>query len=213
MGSYPLGKLPHDKLDQLLSALTISDPRVALGPGVGLDCAVIDFGDTYLVAKSDPITFTSEDIGWYAVHINANDIVTTGAQPSWFLVTLLLPEGSGPDLVDEIFADLGDACAEVGAELIGGHTEITADLNRPLISGTMLGEVAKSSLITPKGARPGDIILLSKGVPIEAGSILARECTDQFTHLDPAVVENARAYLTDPGISVVKNCGWKAGSI
>jgi hydrogenase maturation factor len=204
MEPYPLGKLPHEKLDQLLSGLTIKDPRVVLGPGVGLDCAVIDFGDTYLVAKSDPITFTSEDIGWYAVHVNANDIVTTGAQPKWFLVTLLLPEGTDADLVEEIFADLQNACAEIGAELIGGHTEITADLNRPIISGTMLGEVAKSALITPKGARPGDIVLLTKGVPIEAGSIIARECTDQLSHLDPNIVNNARAYLTDPGISVVK---------
>jgi hydrogenase maturation factor len=204
METYPLGKLPHQKLDSLLSSLAIKDPRVVLGPGVGLDCAVIDFGDTYLVSKSDPITFTSADIGWYAVHINANDIVTTGAQPKWFLVTLLLPEGTGPDLVEEIFADLGNACAEVGAELIGGHTEITADLNRPIISGTMLGEVAKNSLITPKGARPGDIVLLTKGIPIEAGSIIAREFTDQLQHLDPSILKRARSYLTDPGISVVK---------
>ena len=65
-----------------------------LGPGIGLDCAVIDLGERLLVFKSDPITFVSQDIGWYAVQVNANDIATTGATPRWFLATALMPEGS-----------------------------------------------------------------------------------------------------------------------
>jgi thiamin-phosphate kinase len=204
MKPYPLGKLPHEDLAKLISGLSITDPRVHLGPGVGLDCAVIDFGETYLVAKSDPITFTAEDIGWYAVHVNANDIATTGAQPKWFMATLLLPEGAQSELVERIFSDLAIACSEVGAELVGGHTEVTADLKRPIISGTMLGEVKKESLITPQGARPGDVVLLSKGIPIEAGSILARECVNHLQRLEPGIIERARNYLTEPGISVVK---------
>lgn len=204
MKPYPLGKLPHGDLEKLLSELSITDPRVRLGPGVGLDCAVIDYSDTYLVVKSDPITFTAEDIGWYAVHVNANDIVTTGAQPKWFMATLLLPEGAGSILVERIFSELTAACSEVGAELIGGHTEVTADLNRPIVSGTMLGEVNKDSLITPQGARPGEVVLLSKGIPIEAGSILARECADHLQRLEPEIIERARNYLREPGISVVK---------
>jgi thiamin-phosphate kinase len=204
MNAYALGKLPHEDLAKLLSGLSITDSRVRLGPGIGLDCAVIDFGDTYLVVKSDPITFTADDIGWYAVHVNANDIATTGAQPKWFLATLLLPEGARSEDVERIFTELTSACTEVGAELIGGHTEVTTDLIRPIISGTMLGEVSKDSLITPQGARPGDIVLLSKGIPIEAGSIMAREFLDRLQRIEPEVVIRARNYLTEPGISVVK---------
>jgi len=65
---------------------------VILGPGIGLDCAVLDLGNTCLVFKSDPITFATDEIGWYAVQVNANDIATTGAIPRWFLVTALFPE-------------------------------------------------------------------------------------------------------------------------
>jgi hydrogenase expression/formation protein HypE len=204
MDSFPIGKLPPEDLKRWFSRLRSRDERVLLGPGVGLDCAVIDFGDTLLIAKSDPITFTAEDIGWYAVQINANDIATTGARPRWFLATILLPhEKSDAELVDRIFDQLQSACAQLDIEIIGGHTEITAGLERPIVSGMMLGEVPHSALITPKGARPGNLLLMSKGIPIEAGSILAREYEKQLKDLEPQILQRAREYLHQPGISIV----------
>ncbi len=204
-GMLPTGKLPLELLSSLLGRLTRRDPRVLLGPGIGLDCTVIDFGDRLLVAKTDPITFTADRIGWYAVHVNANDVATTGARPRWFLCTVLLPEnGARPELIESIFEEIEQACAQVGAELVGGHTEVTAGLERPVLSGTMLGEVAPDRLITPRGARPGDRVLLTKGVPIEGGSILAREFADRLGKLPADVVERASNYLVEPGISVVR---------
>ena len=202
--TLPTGKLPIELLSTLLGPLTPQDPRVVLGPGVGLDCTVIDFGDRLLVAKTDPITFTADRIGWYAVHVNANDVATTGARPRWFLCTVLLPEKhSRFALVESIFGEIEEACDQVGAELVGGHTEVTAGLERPILAGTMLGEVAPDRLITPRGARPGDHLLLTKGIPIEGGSILAREFADRLTALPAATVKRAREYLVDPGLSVV----------
>jgi hydrogenase maturation factor len=204
MPHFPLGKLPFDVLERLLSRTRAVDERLILGPGVGLDCAVIDLGDRLLVAKSDPITFATHDIGWYAVHINANDIATTGARPRWFMATLLLPEGQTDGaLVQSIFDQIERACEEIGATLVGGHTEITAGLARPIVSGAMLGEVTPDRLITPKGAKPGDHLLLTKGIPIEATSLLAREVPEQLTAVPASVVEAARSLLTDPGISVL----------
>jgi hydrogenase maturation factor len=204
MDKLPIGKLPSDLLKELLHRHAPSDPRVLLGPGVGLDCAVLDFGDTLLVAKSDPITFTEEEIGWYAVHVNANDVVTTGAAPRWFLGTLLLPEERADSkMATDIFDQIGDACKSIGAQLIGGHTEITAGLDRPILAGTMLGEVDRDRLITPKGARPGDVLLLTKGVPIEATSILAREFSERLVDVPSEVLSAAREFLHQPGISVV----------
>jgi hydrogenase maturation factor len=204
MDRLPIGKLPPEFLNNLLRRHAPSDPRVLLGPGVGLDCAVLDFGDTLLVAKSDPITFIEEEIGWYAVHVNANDVVTTGASPRWFLVTLLLPEErANTTMTTEIFDQIGEACKSIGAQLIGGHTEITAGLDRPIVAGTMLGEIERDRLITPQGARPGDHLLLTKGIPIEATSILAREFPDRLASLPTEVVSAAREFLHQPGISVV----------
>lgn len=213
----PLGKLPPQLAAQLLNQIPHLDPRVILGPGVGLDCAVLDFGETCLVMKSDPITFVTQDIGWYAVQICANDIATTGAQPRWFLTTLLLPEGkTSPEMVLRINQQVAQACQELGIAVIGGHTEITYGLDRPILVGTMIGEVAKSDLITPKNAQPGNKLLLSKGIPIEGTAIIAKEFPERLSAiLNEVELQSAVNALYDPGISVLRDAqlAVKAGQV
>lgn len=205
MAVFPAGKLPQDVLHALISRIPIQDDTVLQGPGVGLDCAVLDLGDKLLVAKSDPITFATAEIGWYAVHVNANDIATTGARPQWFLATLLLPENvTGKKLVQNIFDQIQSACADLGVTLVGGHTEITTGIDRPIVAGTMLGTTTREELISPDGTRPGDRILLSKSIPIEATAILANEFGSQLTELSSVELQTARDYIHTPGISVVK---------
>lgn len=207
MCSLPLGKLDPDHLGRLLDRYAPANERVVVGPGVGEDAAVIDFGDRYLVAKTDPITFATDEIGWYAVNVNANDIAAMGAVPRWFLATILLPEAhTTPALVDTIFAQIGSACDGLGIAFVGGHTEITYDLNRPIVVGQMLGEVEKGRLVTSAGAQPGDVLLLTKGVGIEATAIIAREKAEQLrARLSFEDIERAQNFLHDPGISVVRD--------
>jgi hydrogenase maturation factor len=194
-------------LARLLAKAPISDPRVLLGPGVGLDCAVIESGDRLLILKSDPITFAADQIGWYAVQVNANDIATTGAVPRWMLATLLLPEGSAtPESVEKLGEQLFLACQELGISLVGGHTEVTAGLTRPILIGTMIGEVDRDGLITPRGSRPGDHLCLTKGVPIEATALLAREFPERLQSvLSEAELRQAQNFLHTPGISILQD--------
>jgi hydrogenase maturation factor len=194
-------------LAQVLAAAPVQDDRLLVGPGVGFDCAVVDLGSQLLVFKSDPITFATDEIGWYAVQVNANDIATSGASPAWFLMTLLLPEGgSTPELVQQISQQVFRSCQEMGVSVIGGHSEITPAVSQPVIVGTMIGEVARDDLITPAGAEPGDSLLLTKGVPIEAVSILAREIPEKLgEEFNPTEIETAQNYLHQPGISVLKD--------
>jgi hydrogenase expression/formation protein HypE len=174
----PVGKVRAALLAGLFDEHVTLDERVVLGPRVGEDAAVIDMGDRYLVATTDPITFVTdvrEDLGWYALVVNANDIAVRGAAPRWFLATCLLPEGrTTEETVEALFGQLGAACRDLGVSLVGGHTEVTHGLDRPLVIGTMLGEVAKDKLVTTSGARPGDALLLTKGIPVEGTSIIAR---------------------------------------
>ncbi len=173
--TFPVGKLPAPLLASLFGKHVTLDARVVLGPRVGEDAAVIDMGDRYLVATTDPITFVTEDLGWYVLVVNANDLAVRGAEPRWFLATCLLPEGGATEeSVEVLFAQLGAACRDLGVSLVGGHTEITHGLERPIVVGTMLGEVAKERLVTTSGARPGDALLLTKGIPVEGASIVAR---------------------------------------
>ncbi|MFQ6102024.1 MAG: AIR synthase family protein [Anaerolineae bacterium] len=202
--SYPLGKLPAEHLARLLEHYAPPDERVVLGPGVGRDAAVISLGDRYLVAKTDPITFASREIGWYAVHVNANDIACTGATVRWFLATLLLPEGHADAAsVDAIFDQISGACAELDVALVGGHTEITHGLDRPVVVGCMLGEVAPERLVRPEGARPGDALLVTKGIAVEGTAIIAREKSSGLAGLNGSLLERCRGFLQEPGISVV----------
>ena len=215
MSPLPVGKLPGDTLQRLFAKYVraggpseerAAARRVVVGPRVGEDAAVLDMGDRYLVATTDPITFATDAAGWYALHVNANDVAVRGARPAWFLATLLLPEGATEAArVEELFAEIVEACDGLGVALVGGHTEVTAGLARPIVIGTMLGEVARDRLVTTGGARPGDTLLLTKGVPLEGAAIIARECGAEAARrgVPEPLLERARGLLRRPGISVV----------
>jgi hydrogenase expression/formation protein HypE len=205
--ALPVGKLPQELLAAILARAPVHDSRVILGPGIGLDCAVIDTGERLTVYKSDPITFATDQIGYYLVQVNANDIATTGARAAWLLVTLLLPEkGTTADLPDTIMAQIYEACEALGIAVIGGHTEITTGLDRPIAIGTMIGEVMRSKLISPRGARAEDRLLVTKGVPIEATALLSREFPGRLRGiLTESELTEAQGYLFRPGIGVTRD--------
>jgi len=205
MSVFRVGKLNANLLDELVSSIKKKDPRVIVGPKVGEDAAVIDIGDKYLLSTTDPITFTSYKIGWYTVNVNANDIATMGGTPKWLLVSILLPENKTDiALVKEIFRDIENAADELGIDICGGHTEITKGLDRPIISGHMLGEVDKDKLVTNSRARVGDQIILTKGIAIEGMALLAREREKELSgKYGKMFVERVQSFLHDPGISVV----------
>ena len=199
------GKLPLALLSRLLDDIDVRDPRVVLGARAGEDAALIDFGDSYLVAKTDPITFATDLIGWYMVQVNANDIAVMGGTPRWLMTTLLLPDTTSEDEVEGIFSQVGEACNALNITLIGGHTEITYDLPRPIAVGAMLGEVPKERAVLTSGARPGDSIVLTKAIAVEGTSILAREVANDLLARGVAeeTIDRAKELLFSPGISVV----------
>ena len=202
-----LGKLTPDVLEGLLGQVPLSDPRVLMGPKVGEDAALLDFGDEVLVAKTDPITFATDLIGWYAVQVNANDVACAGARPRWFMATLLLPQRMKEDDVPEIFRQITDACSSLGVTLVGGHTEVTQHLEQPIIVGCMLGVAPKGRALTTGGAQVGDYVILTKGVSVEGAALLARERADVLRAggMNPDLIKEAAGLLFDPGISVVRD--------
>ncbi|MFT4038788.1 MAG: AIR synthase-related protein [Thermomicrobiales bacterium] len=199
----PAGKLPGWLLKKVLPTASV-DQQVLVGPGIGRDAAAISVGGQVVVAKTDPITFATDRAAHHLVEVNANDIACMGATPRWLLVTSLLPVGITPATVLQSFAELTEACRQRGVELIGGHTEIVPGIDRPLLIGSMLGEVAPDRLIKPGGAQAGDRLLLTKGLAVEGTALLAQERAAQLTPLIGAeAVARAAHLLHDPGISVV----------
>jgi hydrogenase maturation factor len=204
-----IGKLDIDILKRLLKKYTILDPRVVIGPKIGEDAAVIDLGggsDHHWVVTSDPITFTTEEIGYYGVVVNMNDLATMGATPKWFLATLLFPENSDLGHIEKVFKQVHNACHRFKISFIGGHTEITPGINRMILSGHMIGEVKKDKLVTTSGARAGDLLLLVKGICIEGTSIIARERESELLArgIAPSLIQKAKRFIFEPGIDVLQ---------
>ncbi|MFQ5441363.1 MAG: AIR synthase family protein [Thermodesulfobacteriota bacterium] len=196
-------------LERFLKKHITLSKDVIVGPGVGIDSAIIDFHGGYLVAKTDPVTFVAEDIGVYALHINANDIAVMGGVPRWFLAAVLLPEGAATQKsAQRIFSQLGRASRAAGVSLCGGHTEVTPGVNRPIVVGQMLGTVKKGRLITTAGASSNDAIILTKGLAIEGTSIIARSKGEGLIKkglFSKRFIARCRNFLKAPGISVLKD--------
>lgn len=205
MPHYKPGKLSHDKLSRLLRRLGPGRRSgVLIGPRIGEDAAAIDPGGRAVVVAADPVTFAADRVGWYAVHINANDVAAMGAKPQWFAGCVLLP-AECPVRVERIFDDMAEACESIGAAVVGGHTEVTDAVSRPVVAGTMMGAVAKGRITSTGGVRPGDRIVMTQWAAIEATAIIAREKGRALAgRCPPRTLAEARRFLFHPGISVVR---------
>jgi hydrogenase expression/formation protein HypE len=203
----PLGKLPNDLLHQFLADLGAGDPTLLIGPGVGEDAAALPLmGEEVLVLKSDPITFATDAIGFYAVTVNVNDIATCGATPRWLLASLLFPVGTNAAQVRLVMQELHQAARGQGLILCGGHTEITDAVTHPVVAAQVAGTVSRRELISKRNMKGGDRVLLTKRLAVEGTCIIAREFPDRLQKLGMGEDEIARCrnFLFDPGISVLK---------
>jgi len=199
-----LGKLLPSLLEQLLRWRGAPDRRVMVGPGCGVDAAVVVLGTRRLVLKSDPVTFTTARLGWYVVQVNANDVAVMGARPCWFQPTILLPPGTRVSQVTAIVREIHDACRTLGIAVTGGHTEVTDGVTRTIVAGDMHGLVLGRTPITAAGARPGDTLLLTKAAGLEGTAILAQERARELRRaLSAAAFRRAQDFRRRPGISVV----------
>ncbi|TFG27735.1 hydrogenase [Candidatus Thorarchaeota archaeon] len=187
------GKVPPEVLESIVYAnLGIKDSDVLLGPGLGEDAALIKIGDKVIVAATDPITGSIEDIGWLAVHVNANDIATFGVAPRWFLASVMLPYGFTSDALETIMQQIDDAAKNLGIAVVGGHSEITERINQPIVTGFMIGLTNNNEYVTSHGAQPGDSLILTKCVGLEGTSILASEGYSYLIqYLDDSILQEA----------------------
>jgi hydrogenase maturation factor len=197
------GKIPSALLAELLSGATPPGPEVLVPPRIGEDACVIDLPGGALVAATDPITLSGRGAGAHAVWINANDVAVTGVRPRWFLACVLLPEGATETELRSLFDGMNAALAQVGAVLVGGHTEVTSVVCQPVVIGQMLGLREDRRFVTTSGMRAGDVVLQVGAAPIEGAAVLAALRDPRIEALDPDLLATAREAVTEPGISVV----------
>ena len=194
--AFLTGKVPPGTLSRIVFRHTgAPNRRLLLGPALGEDAAIVRTQGKLLILTTDPITGAQENAGWLSVHVNANDIATRGAKPVWFLCCLLLPEHSGTGVLEQIMGQVDEAAREVSVTVAGGHSEITPGLHRPIIVGSMIGEITSGKYISTAGAKPGDKIVLTKTIGLEGTSILACDLGERLTHsLGDDVVQRAKRF-------------------
>lgn len=200
-----VGKLDISLLSGLLAKYTTHDEHVAIGAKVGEDAAVVDFGDRDMVTKTNPITFASNDLGWYVVHVCVNKMVMRGVLPRLMLNCILLTEGkTTPEMVEELFHQIYEASSVVDVSVIGGHTEVTYSLDRPIIAGHLIGEISKDALVTTSGAQVGDTVLVTKALGVEGTGIIAGKLEDALKKkgFSNDFISRSQKFLYEPGISV-----------
>jgi hydrogenase maturation factor len=191
------GKLDSNLLEKIiLSKLTHKRPEVLVRPSIGEDCAVLDLGDELCVVSTDPITGAANDIGRLAVHISCNDLAANGAIPVGLLTTIMLPEGTTVEEVDNLIKQIHEASEELKVEVIGGHTEVTSAVNRTVISCTAIGKSPKGRIIKSGGCQIDDDVILTKGAGIEGTAILSADYSDLLSKdLGLDLVENGKRFI------------------
>ncbi|MEM4690807.1 MAG: AIR synthase family protein [Desulfurococcaceae archaeon] len=196
------GKLPWNILWEFIKILPIEDIDLVMGPSFGEDSAVLRVKDGFLVVHTDPITAASRRAGWLAIHISANDVAVRGVKPKWFLITALLPPSYEYDDIREVFIDASRALKEVDGVVVGGHTEITPDLNRPILVVTSMG-YTNSRVIYTRDAKPGDKVVIIGRVGGEGAGVLAWDFEKVLLDrgVDKNIVDKAKRFIED--VSVV----------
>jgi len=192
-----IGKISPEILEKIVLQPIVQNPvkrkEVLLRPKTGEDCTAISLKDEICILSTDPITGATKDMGYICVHINCNDIASSGGEPVGILLTVLLPPNATEETLEEIMTGARKAAAEIGIEILGGHTEVTDAVNRPVVSGAVVGKTKEKKLITTGGAIEGQDVVMSKWAGLEGTTILAHDFEEQLKKsLVDEVVDRAK---------------------
>lgn len=200
------GKIPESLLKRaVFGKLAGKRPEVLVGSSVGEDCAVLaENADEVYVLSTDPITAAEKNTGALAVLVTANDLASAGAEPVGILLTVLLPIGSTEEILADLMDEVTAKCSALNIQIMGGHTEVTDVVKKPLLSVTGVGKCPAERIITTGGALPDMDLIVTKTVGLEGTAILASEHREELlTKLPEDLVDRAAGFLSE--ISVVED--------
>ena len=147
----------------------VNDPRALVGHETRDDAAVYRISDTEAIVETvDFFTPVVDDPYWFGRIAAANalsDVWAMGARPLFGLNLVGWPVGKLPmEILGEVLRGGGDAAHEAGVPVLGGHS---IDDPEPKFGMAVTGIVHPDRILRNVGARPGDVLLLTK--PLGAG--------------------------------------------
>jgi Hydrogenase maturation factor len=191
-----IGKVPPEVLERLVwGRRGAFRKEIVVGPALGEDAAIIDLGGRYLAVHTDPISGSVKLLGYLAVYVPTNDIAVRGVEPMWLSVAIFLPPDADEGVLSVITEQLDSAARELGVAVVGGHTEVTTAVTRPLVVVTAMG--VGDRYVSTSGARPGDYVIMTKSAGQEAASILATDFEEEALRrgVGKSAVEKAKGFI------------------
>jgi len=174
-----IGKISPEIFQELIfPRLGAKNDSILVGPQHGVDVGIAEIGDKAISFTCDPVFIVPEygweRAAWFAIHILASDSVTSGLKPRFLAIDLNLPMEMTKKQLEIMWDTMHRECQKLGIAVITGHTARYENCHYPMVGGaTVIGVGEKDEYVTPRMARSGDKIIITKGPAIEATGIFA----------------------------------------
>jgi hydrogenase maturation factor len=179
MAAPVIGKVNRGLFERVIFPnLGAEDASVIVGPQFGVDFGVVRVGDYDLIFEVDPVyvvpEYGWEKSAWFAVHILASDVAVSGVPPRYLFIDLNLPLRMTDEELERLWRAIHNECRRLGITIVAGHTGRYGGVDYPMIGGAvMVGVTKRDHFVTPAMARPGDVVIMTKGAAVETAGILA----------------------------------------
>lgn len=184
--------------------LGASRTDVAIGPAHGVDFGLLDLGGTGLVLATDPISILPS-LGFdraarFALHVVLSDVAVSGLAPSHLSVAFSLPDAITDEEFATLWSAIDDECSALGVNVVTGHTARYPGASYPWVgAATAMAVGDPDEVVRPDGARPGDVLLVTRGPAVETTGLFASLFPDALRErgLDAATVDDAADRLDE----------------
>lgn len=176
------GKLKESILKRsVLKQLHTRSEDVLVKSAVGADYGVVTAKENVaVVMASDPVMQTGATHAGTAIISACNNVACSGATPTGVSVTLLLPTSTNEEELRAIMKDLDCACEVCHVDIVSGHTEVTRNVQEPMVIATVVGITSQEKMLHNKNIRPGMDIVATKWVGMEGAALLVQEREEEL---------------------------------
>lgn len=172
-----IGKISREVFEYLIYPhLGAKSKSILVGPQHGVDVGIVEIGGKAVAMTADPVFIVPEygfkRSAWFAIHILASDVVTSGLPPTYLSIDLNLPLSMKKEELEIVWKTIDEECKKMGMAIVCGHTARYDNCNFPMVGGaTVLAVGDIDSYVSPKFIKEGDLLIITKGPAIEASGI------------------------------------------
>jgi selenide,water dikinase len=182
-------KQPPGYLLPLLRQLPpIVDPNVLVGTSTADDAAIYKLNDDLaLVLTTDfftPIVDRPYDFGAVAATNAISDVYAMGGKPLTALSIVGFPDALPAEVLVDILKGAAAKATEAGIAIVGGHT-IKAE--EPIFGLAVVGTIHPREVLSNAGARPGDVLVLTKPLGLGIITTAAKNGEDKLGAIGSAI--------------------------